>query len=220
MKLSKAQLLMAEDGCPIHVLESLNKRAAERQLKKAEAATMMSITTNTRGSTQLQPKSKESEVMSKKDYADMSGPELVEVYNKISGKPPIKKFKDRATALKRLAELQTAAAKSPPSPAASATSANSAEKISDNKLAAEFGARPGTNRERLLKALDENYKKQVPILDLLKAVYGSKNLENTGALGMVIKGAEGTIKKHKLPYQLKREKNDAKEATIGLHPAK
>src|ERR1043166_8059084 len=47
---------------------------------------MISITTNTRGSTK----------MPKKDYAEMSGPELVEAYNKRSGKPPIKKFKDKA----------------------------------------------------------------------------------------------------------------------------
>lgn len=231
MKLSKAQLLMAEDGVPLFCFMTDEERkaswAARIQPKKESGAAMMSLTTNTRGATQMQPKSKESDVMSKKDYADMSGPELVEAYNKISGKPPIKKFKDRATALKRLAELQTAAAaKAPPSPSVRATASatapgtKSTDKTSDNKLAAEFGARSGTNREKLLVALADNFKKQVPVLDLLKAVYGSKNLENTGALGMVLKGAEATIKKHKLPYLVKKEKNDANEPTIGLHPAK
>ena len=54
--------------------------------------------------------------------------------------------------------------------------------------------------------------------DLLKAVYGSKNNENTGALTMVLKGAQAMIEKNKLPYILKKEKDDAGKISHGLFP--
>lgn len=176
---------------------------------------MISITTNTRGSTK----------MTTKDYAEMSLAELATAYNKVSGKEPIKKFKDKATGLKRMAELQSAKT-------VKTVAAATASKLSDvvrkpkaapkegsaNKRAAEFGARVGSFREKLLIALDEHFKKMVSELDLLKAVYGSKNTENAGALTMVIKGAQIMIEKNKLPYILKKEKNEAKETSHGLFP--
>lgn len=173
---------------------------------------MIVITTNTRGSTK----------MTTKDYAEMSLVELANAYNKISGKEPIKKFKDKATGLKRMAELQSAKA------AAKAVAPKLSEVVrrpkpapkegSANKRAAEFSARVGSFREKLLIALDESFKKMIPELELLKAVYGSKNTENAGALTMVIKGAQTTIEKNKLPYALKKEKNEAKEISYGLFP--
>lgn len=174
---------------------------------------MITITTNTRGSTK----------MPTKDYAEMSLVELAEAYNKVSGKEPIKKFKDKATGLKRMAEIQTAKAA-----AKQVAAANKSDVVrkpkkepkegSENKRAAEFGCRVGSFREKLIIALDENYRKMIPELDLLKAVYGSKNTENSGALGMVWKGAQTMIEKNKLPYELKKEKNDAKEVSFGLFP--
>lgn len=53
-----------------------------------------------------------------KDYAEMTMSELVVEYNKRSGKEPISKFRDKATALKRLAE--TGSAKNAKSAAADA----------------------------------------------------------------------------------------------------
>lgn len=171
---------------------------------------MISITTNTRGATKMP---------AAKDYAEMSGPELVAAYNKKSGKPPIKKFKDKATGLAAMAKLM-----SKPS-AATAPLSEIVRKVkpepkegSANKLAAEFGARVGSFREKLLIALDENYKKMVPVPELLKATYGSKNIENAGALTMVLKGAQTMIEKNELPYTLKKEKNEAKEISYGLFP--
>ena len=41
-----------------------------------------------------------------KNYAEMTMSELVVEYNKRSGKEPISKFRDKATALKRLARPQ------------------------------------------------------------------------------------------------------------------
>ena len=176
---------------------------------------MISITTNTRGSTK----------MATKDYADMSGPELVAAYNKRSGKPAIKKFKDKATGLAAMAKLDTekaAAAKAAKSVSAAGDKPKTEKKEKEgsaNKLAAEFKARVGSFREKLIIAFDENYRKFVAVPDLLKAVYGSKNLENTGALTMVVKGAETMITKSKLPYELKKDKNkDTKEISFGLWP--
>lgn len=171
--------------------------------------TMISITTNNRGTVKM------------KDYAEMSGPELVEAYNKKSGKPPIKKFKDKATGLAAMAKLATKPSAAAASKSLSETVRRPAPAIvkegSTNKLAAEFGARVGSFREKLIIALDESYRKLVPIAELLKAVYGSKNNENTGALTMVIKGAQTMIEKNKLPYVLKKEKNEG-EISFGLWP--
>lgn len=177
--------------------------------QKRELA-MISITTNTRGSTKMA-----------KDYAEMSLTELAEAYNKISGKEPIKKFKDKATGLKRMAELQTAkaAAKAAAPKSDTVRKPKAAPKEgSENKRAAEFGCRVGSFREKLIIALDEHFEKMVSTDDLLKAVYGSKNNENTGALTMVLKGAQAMIEKNKLPYILKKEKDDAGKISHGLFP--
>lgn len=179
---------------------------------------MITITTNTRGSTKM-PKIV-------KDYADMTAGELVEAYNAKSGKDPIKKFRDRATALARLAALdneksqaKAATAKPEKNGKGESEQESGGGNISENKLAAEFKARIGSFREKLLIALDNSFGKQVPVAELLKEVYGSKNVDNVGALGMVIKGAMATIKKNKLPYELKKEKNEAKEVSYGMHNA-
>ena len=39
-----------------------------------------------------------------------------------------------------------------------------------------------------------------------------------GSLMMIVKGAHGMIVKGKLPYVIKKERNDAGEITLGLHP--
>jgi hypothetical protein len=36
---------------------------------------------------------------------------------------------------------------------------------------------------------------------------------------MIVKGAQGMIAKRRLPYAIKKERNDAGEITLGLHPA-
>lgn len=180
-------------------------------LTEGASKAMISITTNSRGSTKMP---------AKKDYAEMSGPELVEAYNKVSGKPPIKKFKDKATGLAAMAKIESEKANRKKMSAAKGNgSAKAPKEPSANKLAAEFDARPGSFREKLLIAFDDNYRKFVKTKDLLKAVYGSMNLENTGALTMVIKGAQTTIEKKKLGYELRKEKDaDTKDISYGLWP--
>ncbi len=192
--------------------DSRRSRWVSDDLTAKKEQAMISLTTNTRGMTK----------MPTKDYAEMSGPELVEAYNKKSGKPPIKKFKDKATGLAAMAKLTTEKVAKATAAKVSAVSkpktAKEPKEGSTNKLAAEFGARVGSFREKLIIAFDESYRKLIKVEDLLKAVYGSKNNENTGALTMVIKGAQTMIEKNKLPYELKKEKNEAKELSFGLWP--
>jgi hypothetical protein len=88
------------------------------------------------------------------------------------------------------------------------------------KIAAEFGARPDTLRERLVNALGRRYRKQVASAELVKIVYGSAAKDAShGSLMMIVKGAQGMIVKRKLPYVIKKERNGAGEITLGLHPA-
>lgn len=103
--------------------------------------------------------------------------------------------------------------------AKTAKKANGAsENLSANPVAAAFGARKGTNREKLLIKLADNKGKRVKRNDLLKAVYGSMNEENLGSLAMVLKGAQGTIVKNKLKFDIKKEKDEkTKEITFALH---
>jgi hypothetical protein len=179
----------------------------DEQAEKEQA--MITLTTNTRGATK----------MLIKDYAEMTGPELVAAYNKRSGKPAIKKFKDKATGLAAMAKLDTEKAARAKANGSKPKTEKAPKEASANKLAAEFGCRIGSFREKLIIAFDDNYRKLVKTEDLLKAVYGSKNNENTGALTMVIKGAEKMINKSKLGYELRKDKNaETKEISYGLWP--
>lgn len=90
----------------------------------------------------------------------------------------VKKFRTAADGEKRLAKLreEIAAAKT-----ASKTRAGQATGI-----VAEFGQRVGSNREKLLLALEASKGKQVANEDLSKAVYGVKG--KVGAMMNVMKG--------------------------------
>jgi len=88
------------------------------------------------------------------------------------------------------------------------------------KIAAEFGCRPDTLRERLVNALGRRYRKQVASEQLIKAVYGARSKHAShGSLMMIVKGAQSMIAKRKLPYVIKKERNDAGAITLGLYPA-
>lgn len=63
-----------------------------------------------------------------------------------------------------------------------------------------FGARPGTNRAKLLDRLAASMGKPVAVTDLAKAVYG--DADRTDALGMVLKGALWMIETRKPGYRL------------------
>jgi hypothetical protein len=72
--------------------------------------------------------------------------------------------------------------------------------------------REGTNREKLALLLIKNVNKSLPISEVCKHVYGKS--ENP-ALFNVVNGLIVTLKKKKLPYQVKKEKGK-----IGLYTTK
>jgi hypothetical protein len=180
-----------------------------------------------------------------KDFTTMTGPALVSAYNEMAnsalgkelGAKPVTRFSDQPAGVKRCLTLassikarQEGLAAIKPTVVEDTEVTTKAKKVkkvngvsktsaSANKRAAEFGARPGTVREKILIALDDNYRKMVPLKTLLKAAYGRVDDEDKGALSMSLKGANDTIKKGKLPYQIKKAKDEAKEISYGLYPA-
>lgn len=84
-------------------------------------------------------------------------------------------------------------------------------------VVAQFGARAGTNREKLLTKLAENIGKMVSFSDLITATYGRTNKEdNKGATAMVLKGVDIMIKAGKLPFELRKEKGENGHISYGL----
>jgi hypothetical protein len=78
-----------------------------------------------------------------------------------------------------------------------------------------FHTREGTNREKLLLALEAGKGKPVSIDTLLKATYGSKDEKNLGAIKMVLLGIDLMIDKYKLKYEMIRD-GRGDEATFAL----
>lgn len=86
-----------------------------------------------------------------------------------------------------------------------------------------FKTREGSNREALLVALAAKQGKQVPVKDLVTAVYETKtdaaNEKARGKLGMVLKGLQVSIEKDKLPFAVHTQRVDG-ESSIGLYATK
>ena len=159
---------------------------------------MISLTTNTRGSTAM------------KSLQDMNITELTAKYNSLPGVKQVKKLRDLKTGIVKINKILGVKAK------------EKAVKKSDvqdtrSKISQEFDCRAGTNREKLVEALGAAKGKQVLRKDLLKAVYGNQKEENVAKLGMVMKGVEAMIKDGKLKYTVERQKDaDTKEVSFGL----
>jgi hypothetical protein len=168
-----------------------------------ESGEMITITTNTRGETQMG---------AKKDYAAMTGPELVAEYNRLSPAKTVKRFASHADGVKRVARLAGG-------DGAAKTKAKTKRAGTDGQkpISVEFGSRPGTNQERLLLSLHSRLGRQVPVGTVLKEVYGSANEKNLGALAMVVRGLVAASAR--LSYEVKRERRDG-ESTIGIHARK
>jgi hypothetical protein len=143
-----------------------------------------------------------------KAVSEMTGPELVAEFNRLSPKP-IKRFASRKDALKRIAALK---------PSGNSKKKKATKEDKRSKIGVEFNVRNGTIREKLLEALHSSYKKPVTKRDLLKSVYGSASEDNKGAIQMVMKGLNVMIVKGKLPYKIVKEKNAQKESTFALCP--
>jgi hypothetical protein len=90
-------------------------------------------------------------------------------------------------------------------------------KVEKTGIAAEFGFRDGSSREKLLLSLWESNGKQVPLTTLAKAVIGTSS--STDELLSVSKGLPWRIKESRLPYEFRKETVDGK-VTLGLHAKK
>ena len=160
---------------------------------------------------------------------------------KAAGAKPVTRFSDRETALKRVLSLHkkvhgddagavvavTKKTDDKPDRASPATAVHPTEEAllpeegdvdmaQVQAIVEKFAPRPGSNREKALKTLAGKFGKPVPRTTLLKATYGSANEKNIGALSMVLKGAESTIKGKKLPLQIVRERDEKEGMTYAL----
>jgi len=146
-----------------------------------------------------------------KGITEMNGSELVAEYNRlaiVSGINPIKAFRDKRAAIRKIEEMK----KDP--------------EVKENlkhdrrsKIAQQFNCVRGkvTFREKLLEHFWAHRDRQVTKRDLIKAVYGN-NSAGKSKIDMVRAGLEATIVKNKLPYQIKKEKNEkTKELSFGFY---
>jgi hypothetical protein len=152
--------------------------------------------------------------------------QLIEMYNDkafMLDRPTVKRFADRATAEKRVAQIYVANASKTtatetfveaPKPAKEPKKAKEPAKTRAPK---EDGAvvREGSFRDKLLEILQKNEGKQVPISKLMEAVYGESRKDFKGPLMMVMKGLRGVVAANKLGTIEKTREN--KENYFGLH---
>lgn len=152
---------------------------------------------------------------------NLSTTQLAEQFNELAkktGDKPVKRFPDRKTAERRLSALKAKAGQTNGVKLKRIPKVKAAKEDNRSKISKEFGARVGTNREKLIQYLHDNFKKQVAITDVVKAVYGKADPALRAAVMMVAGGIPVMIKKQKLSYDFKKDKNEEKELTIGLYP--
>ena len=148
-------------------------------------------------------------------FTEMTNKELVAAYNAMVDSPagkalghprnrPVTKFASSKEGIKRCEAMASSLkAKSVEEPAAP----------SDKRKE----PRANSRRQKAIDCLLGSVGKQVQRSDLLKAVYGSTEAKNRGALSMVLRGVVAVdIAQRGLPYQLTKEKN-GKDLTFGLH---
>ena len=87
-----------------------------------------------------------------------------------------------------------------------------------SKITKEIGIRGNTNRQRLVDFLHQNLGMSIELPKVLRAVYGSMNLENVNALAMVTKSARKQIKASGINLEIRREENRSGVVTLGLYP--
>lgn len=84
-----------------------------------------------------------------------------------------------------------------------------------SNLREEFGCGAQTNRAKLLTVLSKNIGAQVPMSKMAKSLYGDANAPK-GPLRKVIGSLDGIIKAKRLPFVLKKTREDG-ETFYGLH---
>lgn len=164
---------------------------------------------------------------------------IKEAAKKLQAKPEIQPEKEKentmantetsATASKKVAAAKKTAKKAPVPEKGKKGAAKAPAKVkkpaaepvgTPGSLLASFGLRAGTARAGLVTCLVENKGKMVPAKELLKATYGSQDIENWGKIGMVIKGAIEMIKLNSIAWHIERGKDDKGDPTVGLKAGK
>ena len=82
-------------------------------------------------------------------------------------------------------------------------------------LTEQFGCGAETNRAKLLNILGKNIGAQVPMAKMSKSLYGDAKAPR-GPLRKVIGSLDGIIKTKRLPFVLKKTREDG-ETFYGLH---
>lgn len=168
-------------------------------------------------------------------YDAMSDDELVAAYNKMAeekGFFPVSRFSCKEVGIRRCEEMEQRSkqkgggeeekppkkAKEPKVKKEKPPKQQKPAKANKVKvtLLDHFEARDGSIRKKLIMELIAHKGRQVPLRDLIKSCYTNAE-EGKGAIIMVLKGVSMMIDKHKIPVVLRREKNDKKEVSYGLH---
>lgn len=173
------------------------------------------------------------------NMAEVSTSALVAAHNaaaEMLGQKTVSKFQDRATAERRTRAMvsqitdlskrpepfREGEAAQPSAPVVQGTKEQASKPADTPKPsgALDFGERPGSKRERLIKILVRNRNEYVTLADLIGAVYGGNVNEfmideMKGPLMMVMKGMEAMIEKRKLPVKIVKQKQ-GKDIKYGL----
>jgi hypothetical protein len=156
---------------------------------------------------------------------ELTSPELVIEFNGMAasdtgqalGLRPVTRFTDRATGLRRCEAARSSILAWEAGQAEEDTRQQQEQQESMDNESEKPPVRGGTNRDRLLAVLKKNEGKQVPLIDLLRAVYGSEaTADMKGPLAMVMKGLFVVIASKGLPYVIRKEKV-GREITYGLY---
>lgn len=141
------------------------------------------------------------------EFEKMTGPELVATFNamaRANGLNPVKKFKDRATGIKRceaVASLASNDAKGKPGVKPQANGTVDAFDCKNN------------NRLRMIRLLASCQGKQVPAENFGRL----PDWDSAVKIESAVEGLKWRIKVSNLPYELKVEKKDGKVVSVGLH---
>jgi hypothetical protein len=149
--------------------------------------------------------------MNGKDFATMSGPQLVEWFNAAVSEQPVKGFKPVA----KFGSRERGIARCEALLAAVTNGKVEQEKTkADNDLLTEIvGNKRNTKKCKVAEELIKSEGRAIAATTLAKVVYGKADAT---ALGAVVGGINGTLKKKKLGYVVKVIRNEKKEQAFGL----
>lgn len=177
-------------------------------------------------------------VNSAEDLVNLSSATIVEVFNSIalagSGLAPVKKFADRAVAIRRTFDAlslipvqeNTLVEEVPAEPKAPAVEKKApkakvphvafgdAQKPAEG-IVAEFGVSPSSNRSKLLLAFEAKKNLYIPVSEMMEATYGESRKDYKGRMSLVLKGLVHVIKAGSLPYEIRKIREN-KEVHFGL----